>query len=416
MTNYYDIIIVGSGISGLYAAYNILRLSPHTRILILESNKKPYIGGRTGNEIFYDTSVVVGAGVGRKDTDKLLQKLLNELHIDYKFFKTNMNYSKLIHKPINIKTCLKFLREKYQQKYKQKPSTTFRQFAKHELGNELYDSFIVSSGYSDYENQDTYEVLYHYQMEDNAPGWTGIHLSWNELVHKLCDKIGNKHIKTSNKVVDIQKLQVHPCLFKVTTEKGAVYVCNKIIIATRINTTQKLLSNHNIYQEIKGQEFLYVYAKFTKTSAQIMHEYVPSYTIVPGPLQKMIPMDPKKGVYMIAYADNENATFLKDHIDNTPKNRSFFEREVETALGIPQNTLQIMAIKDYYWPIGTHYYTPLNKHLFSSRETFIEMAQHPEPGILVIGEAVSRRQGWVEGALQSVHNVLNKNWIKNINC
>jgi len=32
--------------------------------------------------------------------------------------------------------------------------------------------------------------------------------------------------------------------------------------------------------------------------------------------------------------------------------------------------------------------------------------------LLVVGEAVSRRQGWTEGALESVHAVLNKKWIK----
>ena len=41
----YDIIIIGSGIAGLYAAYKIKTLSPETRYLILEKNKKSQIGG-----------------------------------------------------------------------------------------------------------------------------------------------------------------------------------------------------------------------------------------------------------------------------------------------------------------------------------------------------------------------------------
>jgi len=36
--------------------------------------------------------------------------------------------------------------------------------------------------------------------------------------------------------------------------------------------------------------------------------------------------------------------------------------------------------------------------------------------MLVVGEAVSRRQGWSEGALESVENVLNKSWINTYNC
>ena len=51
----YDIIIIGSGISGLYAAYNIKKMSPETTFLILEKYQKKWIGGRTSNELFYET-------------------------------------------------------------------------------------------------------------------------------------------------------------------------------------------------------------------------------------------------------------------------------------------------------------------------------------------------------------------------
>ena len=69
----YDIIIIGSGISGLYAAYNIKKMSPDKSFLILEKYKKQWIGGRTSDEMFYGTEVVTGAGIGRKKKDKLLQ-------------------------------------------------------------------------------------------------------------------------------------------------------------------------------------------------------------------------------------------------------------------------------------------------------------------------------------------------------
>ena len=82
-SNYYDIIIIGSGISGLYSAYNIQKISPKTSFLILEKHKKQWIGGRTSNEMFYGTQIVTGAGIGRKDTNPLLINLMNELDIDY---------------------------------------------------------------------------------------------------------------------------------------------------------------------------------------------------------------------------------------------------------------------------------------------------------------------------------------------
>ena len=416
-TKHYDIIIVGAGLAGLYSAYNIKKMSPKTNLLVLESNRRQYIGGRIGNHIFYGTNVVIGAGVGRKDTDHLWIKLLKELNIKTKLFSVSMHYSKNIKNPTDIKQCLNQLRKIYHS-YKNPPSTTFKKFAVEHLGTKLYKDFIISSGYSDYENEDLYEVLYHYQIEDNAPGWTGLDISWSTVIHVLCDKIGNQNILASTKVEKIDKIQESPCLFELTTSckqnKTKTYYANKVIIATRISTVQKLLPQFKIYKEIHGQPFLYIYAKFDKKSSEIMSQLVSTYTIVSGPLQKMIPFS--ESVYMIAYADNKNAEMLEKYKNNTPKNRKFFEKEVEEALGIIPNTLKIIGIKDFYWTIGTHYYEPLNREKYNNRPEFIREAQHPEPGLLVVGEAVSRRQGWSEGALESVENILTKTWINTYNC
>ena len=142
-----------------------------------------------------------------------------------------------------------------------------------------------------------------------------------------------------------------------------------------------------------------------------MKEYVKGFTFMPGPLQRIIPMDPNKGVYMIAYNDNKNTITLKKHLENNKENRELYCRLLEKSLGIPQDSLNLIAIKDFYWPIGTHYYKPLNNVLYRSRDEFVSKAQHPEDGILVVGECVSRNQGWTEGALESVEAVVTKKWI-----
>jgi hypothetical protein len=217
-------------------------------------------------------------------------------------------------------------------------------------------------------------------------------------------------------VVKILKDQVDPCFFEVETQKGAIYKCSKIIIATTISSLQHLLpSKSNIYKQIHGQPFLRLYAKFSKSSTEIMKQYVKGYTVVEGPLQKIIPMDPSKGVYMIAYSDNASAIALKDHLENTLENRSYFEDLLEQSLKIEEGILKINALLDFYWPIGTHYYEPL-KGPYKNRTAFINAAQHPDKNILVVGEVVSKHQGWVEGALESVEAVLNKKWLTNKTC
>jgi hypothetical protein len=411
---YYDIIIIGSGISGLYAGYNIKKASPSTSFIILEKYKKEWIGGRTGNDIFYGTEVVSGAGIGRKPKDKLLIQLLNELNLPYEEAPFKPYYSTQIDKIVDVKKVIQHLKKEY-NKNKTQTRTTFKEFSKPILGDKLYNDFLVSVGYTDYENEDAFDVIENYGMDDNACCWNELHIDWKQLVTTLHNKIGIDKIKSSMNVVSIKKTGDSPRIFSVETDKGVVFESNKVIVATTIDSIKQIIpgaSNKNsIYNEIKGQNFLRLYGKFSKKSSEIMKKYINGYTIVPGPLQKIIPMDASKGVYMIAYSDNASATFLKKYLENTPKNREILCDLLEKALGIHDESLELIAIKDYYWPIGTHYYTPLTNK-YKNREEFIHTAQHPENGMLVAGEVVSNNQGWTNGALSSVKAVLNKQWIK----
>jgi thioredoxin reductase len=409
---FYEIIIVGSGISGLYSAYNIKNESPNTSFLILEKHKKQWIGGRTSNENFYGVEVVTGAGIGRKDTNPLLIKLLNKLNISFSEFKSKMSYAKTI-KPVNIINIINKLKIEY-KKHPECYKDTFKEFFIKTLGEKLYKEFILTAGYTDYENADIKETLYNYGMDDNMGGWIGLHIPWKKLVETLYHDIGSNHFKFSSEVISIKKMKDKPCLFEIQIVNGFTYLCNKVIVATTINGIQKIVpgasDKNSIYQQIHGQPFLRLYAKFDKKSAEIMKKFVPNYTIVPGPLQKILPINSEKGVYMISYSDNSNALSLKKYLENTSRNREIFSTLIEQSIGITIGSLKIISIKDYYWPIGTHYYDPLQSNL-ENRNDFVYKVQHPENGMLVVGEAVSRYQGWVEGALESVKTVLSKKWI-----
>ena len=72
-------MILGGGISGLYSAYQLIynvsgnsdsnNVAPN--ILILEKNKRRWIGGRMGYYSFHGIDVSIGCGIGRKKKDKL---------------------------------------------------------------------------------------------------------------------------------------------------------------------------------------------------------------------------------------------------------------------------------------------------------------------------------------------------------
>jgi hypothetical protein len=406
----YDVIIIGSGISGLYAAYNIKKMSPDTSFLILEKYKKKWIGGRTSNESFYGAEIVTGAGIGRKSKDKLLYKLLDELDLKTYEFTSTPHYSSLI-QPLDLKKVMTYLRAAY--KTIKGPPPSFRNFAKPILGEKTYNQFILTAGYSDFEEEDAYETLYAYGMEDNYLPLKAFYVPWRKMVLKLAAKIGPAHFKFSNTASKITKTHDNPCRFIIDTEQGHKYMCNKVIVATTISGIRKLLPNP-IYKDIEGQPFLRLYGKFSKQSIPVLKEYVKECTYLPGPLQKIIPINPDSGIYMIAYNDNNNTLALKNDLDDTAQNRDFYCHLLEKSLGICGGSLHLISIKSFYWPIGTHYYKPLNEGLYKDRDEFIDRAQHPEKGILVIGEVVSKHQGWTEGALDSVKEVLTKKWVKTI--
>lgn len=397
MNNEKDVIIIGAGIAGLYAGYKILKQKPEYNILLLEKNDK--VGGRMGNEIFYGTEIEIGAGIGRFEKDVLLKKLLKDFAIKNFVFTADL-LDKSKH-PISVMSVITRLRSEYRKK---PVTSTFRDFAIEKIGKKDYERFLVSSGYTDYEKEDLYETLYHYGMEDNEPGWKGIAIPWNDLLDALCKKIGVKNILTKQTVVKIQRTVSGGGGFEVITEKGT-WKTQKVILATTIDAVNKLLNvkgKDTLYDHVKGQPFLRVYGKFIGESVAIMKEYVSKQVFVEGKLHRIIPMNHKMGVYMIVYTDNQGAVGLKKYIENTDENRRSLCHLIEKALGLQKGVLEMSAIRSFYWDIGTHYYSPLDKE---ERKNFIQKIQHPCSDMWVVGECVSHNQGWVEGALESVEKV-----------
>lgn len=414
--HYFDVIIIGSGLAGLYSALKIKKLCPHMSFLVIE--KDSLYGGRSYDYKFENTDVVTGAGIGRKKKDKLLLKLMKEFNIPINTFETGHIYSDTFNPSCDVKSIFLNLKHMYindNKNLKHKTHVTFKQYAKAILGEKAYAHFIECSGYSDYENADVYDTFYNYNFDDNYNKWEGFSVPWKLLVDKIVSSLGDNIINNSE-VIKIKKEENY---YEVNTKKNkgdsvTTYYCEKIIIATDIDALNHLIHditpNPKLYHNIKGQPFLRLYAKFSKDSIPLLKEKIQGVLVVKGPIQKIIPMDADSGVYMIVYSDNADADFFKKYFKNNTKNRTAMTKILEKALNI-DNKLHIENIKDFYWKNGTHYYAPLTSD-FSNRQEFIKKAQHPSRNILVVGEVISLHQGWVEGALESVNSTLTKKWLE----
>jgi hypothetical protein len=368
----YDYIIIGAGFAGLISYKKLKEKNPKYKILILEKNND--IGGRMNSELFYGVPVNIGAGIGRKHKDHLLINLLNELKIKYVESTFDVKY---ICKRINIQDCVNRLVKNYNNQ-----TGTFKEYGISVLGAKKYKNLVTNLGFSDFNNTDIYDVLHSYGLEDNYINFKSIYIPWHELIEKL----RNNDIKFNQ---NVQKIKFNETFYTVTC--STEFLSKKIIIASTIDTVKKLLPKQEIYKQIHGQPFLRVYGKFNKASNLIIKEIVNKYTIVDSPLQKIIPINIENGIYMIAYCDNENAKKFKHNTLNNSSNRELFANEVKKALNI-KTEIKLIGIRCYYWNIGTHYNSPITD--YKNRDEFVKKARNPEENIYIVGEVVSKNQGW----------------------
>jgi monoamine oxidase len=89
---------------------------------------------------------------------------------------------------------------------------------------------------------------------------------------------------------------------------------------------------------------------------------------------------------MVSYSDNHRADAVKKASDT----------DIQRLTG----AVFTDSVR-FYWKRGTHYYRPLAPG-YRDRDEFIRKAQNPEPGVFLVGECISKNQGWTEGALESV--------------
>lgn len=381
----YDFIIIGGGISGLYTSFKILQKYPKAKLLLIEKNK---LGGRAGQIMFEGVPIVTGAGIGRKKKDKLLLNLLHEFNFPIREFDVTHSYKE---PKVDL---FYYLRNQY---LKQPFKGTFKQFALSILDQKTYQDFLITSGFTDFENEDVYDTLFLYGFEDNIKNWIGFSVPWKKLVDSLASFITPKRIQTNREVIKLLKYKMD--FYQLELHTNEILYTKKVIFATTIDTVQRLVPVQKmIYKEIKGQPFLRIYGKFSNNNI-----LVKNMTMVKGPLQKILPIDTSKGIYMISYSDNKCANQLLPYLENTKENRNYLCRLLEKALYLPKNSLQLDSIKSIFFNIGTHYYKP--NHKDESRQEFIFKAQRPLKNMFVVGEMISMNQGWVEGALESVEEV-----------
>jgi len=370
MNESYDYLIVGGGIAGLVSAWELETRHPHARILILEKNRE--IGGRLRMGEFEGRPVVRGAGIGRADKDTLLKQLMTTVGMEV----VTTNSKSTSPFPCRLLSIVEELKKLPCDRHAEDFETFYRRH------RDDLDRFCVCVGYTDFLRADVVDTLYDYGFDDCLPTFRYFAIDWDELTRRCAARLTRTRILCDKRVV-----RVDPCKRECQTEDGQLFRCRRQIIMATTRSGLDAIVNmpHSFYQQIAtihAQPFLRLYARLSDP-LPIHH-----LTKTANDLQKIIPMG-NDNTYMLSYSDNEHARRVYRHPD------------VVNDLVAPRCVLHT---KSYYYKEGTHYFDPLPIE-WASRDDFLQYVRHPHPNLRIVGEMVSRNQGWTEGALECVRDV-----------
>jgi hypothetical protein len=385
----YDYVIIGGGLAGVYCAY---KLSPKYKILLIEKEDK--LGGRGLMINWHGTDIRLGAGIGSPENSVLI-KLMNELNFDYKENKSENGFidesdgfdqSKFTQQIINKV-------KEYKRDGKPYQHLNVLQFLKQNFKKDDVISYLEHCEYIDFINSDIDYYLDFYPITDNIPGSSTIlYVDWMKLVRVMEEKIKQNlgEIRLNCEVKKIINGE-----YKIVECKSQQFKTKNIIFALTLKPLQNLI-NFSISDYIGSVPFVRIYT-FHKNGHNFKGKNIKRYTILKDNyLQKVIIMG--DNILMASYSDSFYADYWKKYMNDKKKLTMKVDKYLRKVVPTVSN---IDDIYIHYWPEGVHYYKPMYGKFDEIHKKII----NPEKNLYICGEIVSRRQGWVDGALSSVDDL-----------
>ena len=378
----YDYLIIGGGVAGLYANYLLTKKKQNC--IVLEKNST--VSGRVREHDFHGTKLKCGAGIIVPE-NKSLVKLLKKLGMKVEFSPAGIK--DLIVPAFDMNVAVKRVKKVYKTMTKKDLLTlTAKEILYKYFEKDFADNFILHSEFEDYLEGSFEYLMKYYPIADldNQP-FESMGGQWTELV----DKLTLPNIKTNYEVKTVEK-------------KGNMFLINgdiqarEVIFAVTITALENIkcigFKLPNVSEYVGSTPFSRVYAYY-KDGYTMKDGYVK----VGGIVDKVIKIN--KNVVMASYADGPKAVFWggvkKLPLDDRKKILEEKLIDVGFNFGTPDDIF-IAA-----WTDGDHVIRPYGK--FKDIDNLLDKLSKPCKGVYIIGEMLSKRPGYVDGALQSVERL-----------
>lgn len=407
--NVYDVIIIGGGIAGINTA---LKASKTKKVLLLD--ERNYWGGRisTKSQPKYE---IGAARFSNKHTllNKLIKKYkLNTIKlpqtIDYicKTDATNSEFISDVHKELDsyFEKLVNF-----SKKYKSTELQKITLFDFMNLCNDkdLSETIVSMFGYySEIKEMNAYDAINSFKNDFVNVQYYVLQEGLSLLCSKMIsDAVKNGCVANYNSFVTNVERVNETNTFKVKT-KSCTYHGKNVVYAIK----GKQLGNFDILKPIHkhinavfSSELLRIYARYPIRQYGVWFDNL-RRTTTNSYLRQIIPIDYQSGLIMISYTDGKDVSVFKNK-----KGKLLSESKIKSKIHTELNTLfkinipQPTYFKVHYWEVGAHHWKPGYDSDVISKEIL-----HPMKNIYICGEAFSKKQAWVEGALETSEGVLEK--------
>lgn len=441
----YDIVIIGSGISGLYTLYKLSKNYPDLKILLLESNER--YGGRiySYKETIDNKDYIMDFGAGRLGHHhKLIKNLLKQLNLSKKIInipntKIYINIDNKNNKVTNeTKLRDSIMKKLYKLFVNSKISTIAKNILQKYYLNELLEKYFgktfsqkVASIFeytSDLNEFNAYDAIEYFKHDyQNDSKFFTLNGGLGQIIENLLIKIRKSrgfksgYIKINNlsSVENINynnnnnSYELYVNNSKNTKQKSYIINSKVVICGIPKNSLKKFAVCKPIVRDlesINNINLLRIFEVYNKNDddGKMWFENIKK-TVTNTPIQFVIPINPSSGLIMSSYSDCKNANYWNNLFTNKGINyvKEKLNKYLNTLFSIYNiNVPKSKYIKMHYWDAGVVCW---KKNVDS--DSLSEKLLNPFPRFYIIGENYSKYQAWCEGALQT-----SEKCIENLEC